>query len=149
MARSTRPQPARCVRARTRTTGSTFPAEGALTRKGEAIRVRKLLLTAVVLVVAKCGGGGAAVDTPTTLPTASTTFAAAAVGTSTTVPAASTTSIAATALWSQADAPAVLGGPADQYVTGVVAGGPGLVAVGSDGSGGDSDAAVWISPPPG
>lgn len=34
MARSTRPQPARCVRARTRTTGSTFPAEGASTRQG-------------------------------------------------------------------------------------------------------------------
>jgi len=41
---------------------------------------------------------------------------------------------------------AVFGGEGDQAMSGVVAGGPGLVAVGSDLSGGDDDAAVWTSP---
>jgi len=39
----------------------------------------------------------------------------------------------------------VFGGPDYQRMFGVTAGGPGLVAVGIDGSGGDWDAAVWIS----
>ena len=39
-----------------------------------------------------------------------------------------------------------LGGAGDQQMLKVVAGGPGLVAVGSDDSGGDVDAAVWTSP---
>ena len=38
-----------------------------------------------------------------------------------------------------------LGGPGDQQIAAIVAGGPGLVAVGSDTSGGDLDAAVWTS----
>lgn len=40
---------------------------------------------------------------------------------------------------------AVYGGSGDQLMYSVAAAGPGLVAVGSDGSGGDLDAAVWIS----
>ncbi len=40
---------------------------------------------------------------------------------------------------------AVFGGPALQSMEAVTAGGPGLVAVGSDSSGADSDAAVWTS----
>jgi len=40
----------------------------------------------------------------------------------------------------------VFGGPDDQQMVGVVVGGPGLVAVGADYSGGDWDAAVWTSP---
>jgi len=39
---------------------------------------------------------------------------------------------------------AVLGGDGDQWMLSVTAGGPGLVAVGSDTSGEDSDAAVWV-----
>jgi len=42
--------------------------------------------------------------------------------------------------------PAVFGGPSEQAMVRVVAGGPGLVAVGWDYSGGDEDAAVWTSP---
>jgi hypothetical protein len=44
---------------------------------------------------------------------------------------------------------AVFGGPGDQDMHGVTAGGPGLVAVGLDHSDGDSVAAVWVSRPPG
>jgi hypothetical protein len=40
---------------------------------------------------------------------------------------------------------AVFGGVAQQYMWWVTVGGPGLVAVGHDGSGGDQDAAVWTS----
>jgi hypothetical protein len=41
---------------------------------------------------------------------------------------------------------AVFGGPDYQEMWSVVAAGPGLIAVGLDGSGGDWDAAVWASP---
>jgi hypothetical protein len=48
--------------------------------------------------------------------------------------------------WTRAPSdPAVLGGPGDQQMATVIAGGPGLVAVGSDGPLGDFDAAVWTS----
>ena len=40
----------------------------------------------------------------------------------------------------------VLGGPGDQWMADVTAGGRGLVAVGWDGSGANSDAVVWTSP---
>ncbi|HDH25667.1 MAG TPA: hypothetical protein ENH00_05665, partial [Actinobacteria bacterium] len=40
----------------------------------------------------------------------------------------------------------VFGGASGQLISGVVVGGPGLVAVGYDFSGGDYDAAVWTSP---
>jgi hypothetical protein len=40
---------------------------------------------------------------------------------------------------------AVFGGPNFQRMLSVVAGGPGLVAVGHDSSGGDNAAAVWTS----
>ncbi len=40
---------------------------------------------------------------------------------------------------------AIFGGEGDQLMSSVTAGGPGLVAVGLDGSGGDFDAALWIS----
>ena len=49
--------------------------------------------------------------------------------------------------WSRvSDDEAVLGGEGEQLMFGVTAGGPGLVAVGYDGPGGDEDAAVWTSP---
>jgi hypothetical protein len=49
--------------------------------------------------------------------------------------------------WSRVhDDEAVFGGERDQVMVSVTVGGPGLVAVGSDGSGGDEDAAVWTSP---
>jgi len=43
----------------------------------------------------------------------------------------------------------VFGGPDGQWMNSVVATGPGLVAVGQDRSGGDSDAAVWLAVPAG
>jgi hypothetical protein len=46
--------------------------------------------------------------------------------------------------WSRFDQEA-LGGPGDQQVNAVLPAGPGLVAVGTDDSGGDLDAAVWTS----
>ena len=58
------------------------------------------------------------------------------------------------AVWTSADGltwsrvphdEAVFGGPDIQDMEGVVAGGPGLVAVGWDHSGGEADAAVWVS----
>ena len=39
---------------------------------------------------------------------------------------------------------AIFGGESDQLMDGVTSGGSGLVAVGSDESGGDLDAAVWV-----
>jgi len=44
-----------------------------------------------------------------------------------------------------ADDETIFGGTNEQRMSDVVAGGPGLVAVGRDGSGGDEDAAVWTS----
>jgi hypothetical protein len=58
------------------------------------------------------------------------------------------------AVWASADGltwegvphdEAVFGGPGDQWMGAVVAGGPGLVAVGHEGPEGDWDAAVWAS----
>jgi tRNA A-37 threonylcarbamoyl transferase component Bud32 len=46
--------------------------------------------------------------------------------------------------WSRVDQDA-LGGPGDQQINAVLDAGPGLVAVGTDDSGGDVDAAVWTS----
>ena len=42
---------------------------------------------------------------------------------------------------------AVFGGPGDQRIMGMAAGGPGLVAVGGDQSGGESHAAIWVATP--
>jgi len=48
--------------------------------------------------------------------------------------------------WSRvAEDEAALGGAGDQLMESVTAGGPGLVAVGSDGPFGDLDAAVWVA----
>jgi hypothetical protein len=49
--------------------------------------------------------------------------------------------------WSRVpDVEAFLGGPGNQGMSSVTAGGPGLVAVGQDGRDDDFDAAVWTSP---
>jgi hypothetical protein len=62
---------------------------------------------------------------------------------------------AAAAVWTSPDGitwspvpydEAVFGGAGIQSMLSVTGGGPGLVAVGSDGAGGDRDAAVWTSP---
>jgi len=62
--------------------------------------------------------------------------------------------VGAAAVWTSVDGitwsrvphdEAVFGGPGNQIMRGVTAGGPGLVAVGGDYGGGDLDAAVWTS----
>ena len=53
-------------------------------------------------------------------------------------------------VWSRVPhAEAVFGAPRNQAVYSVVVGGPGLVAVGMDGSGDDADETVGVTPPPG
>ena len=69
-------------------------------------------------------------------------------------PSAPTRANGNAAVWTSADGlawtrvpddEAVFGGVGDQWMSSVVAGGPGLVAVGVDGTSGDLDAAVWTS----
>ena len=53
-------------------------------------------------------------------------------------------------IWSRvAHDEAVLGGPFDQRMWEVVAGGPGLVAIGEYDTGGDRDGAMWVAVPAG
>jgi len=67
--------------------------------------------------------------------------------TTTTVPATTTTTTPAGVTWTRIPHDdTVFGGPDNQAMNAVVAGGPGLVAVGYDGPVGDGDAAVWTSP---
>ncbi|HSR44727.1 MAG TPA: hypothetical protein VLT15_05775 [Acidimicrobiia bacterium] len=78
-------------------------------------------------------------------PTPSTVTDAEAVDN---VPAPTTTTEAAapavTMVWTRIESD-VLGGSEWQWIEDIAVGGPGLVAVGADGSGGDDDAAVWYS----
>ena len=89
------------------------------------------LAIALALVAGGCGGTiGGGVATTTSLPPVET---AAPVDVS-------------SLGWARvAHDEAVFGGGDDQVINSVVAEGPGLVAVGSDASGGDLDAAVWTS----
>lgn len=82
----------------------------------------------------------------TTGETASTPDAAAVPPSSTTSPPDGIGGASESVTWSRvAHDEDILGGGGEQQMNGVVAGGPGLVAVGSDESGGDQDAAVWTS----
>ncbi len=105
----------------------------------------------VALLLASCGGDSGSSPT-TTLAAATTTTTTV----SSTVAETTTTSAGAAGLqWSRVPADAaIFGGTGEETVAGVVAGGPGLVAVGSDYVGGngsdggeisDGDAAVWTS----
>ena len=90
------------------------------------------LLVVIALVAAACGGtGGGAAQTSTTAP----------------APIATKPPVDVSSLnWSRvARDDAAFGGEGDQSMKSVTSGGPGLVAVGEDDSGGDPDAAVWTS----
>ena len=93
------------------------------------MRKRLVVMLALVAVVGACGGDGGL--------SASTTAA----------PHPSTTAPGAAPLWTRlAVDEAVFGGPGGQVVRGVARGDAGVVAVGYDDSGGELDAAVWVSP---
>jgi hypothetical protein len=108
----------------------------------------------VLLLVAACGDGGdgtpstspATSQAVTTTTAAATTSVTVASSTTVTTMTTSTTQAAGAGEWVRvaADA-AVFGGAGDQTMASVAAGGPGLVASGQDFSGGDGDAAVWVS----
>ena len=106
-------------------------------------RLRVILILGGLL--AGCGGD----DTATTTTAAPTTTQATTTAAPVTTTAALTTT--STALegpgltWTRADREGVLAGPGLQMVLSMVVGGPGLVAVGSEESEGDADAAVWLS----
>jgi len=119
---------------------------------------RSLLLTiALVVLAGSCGGSDSSAQESTSAPAEPSSTTAPA--TSTTAPTTSTTvpptdsTRAPTETgspyshnWSRVpDEEGALGGAGFQMMSGVTVGGPGLVAVGSDFSGGDVDAAVWTS----
>lgn len=102
-----------------------------------------ILVVAVVVILDPFGSEGPFVEEPTTIPTTTSQV------TTSTEPAPTTTSEAAALalpamLWTRVESDA-FGGSGDQLIHDIAIGGPGLVAVGSDGSGGDLDAAVWYS----
>ena len=126
--------------------------------KGGALRMLAILGMLAVVLVAACGGAGteAAVETTTiqstgtstSVASTSTSVASTSTTTSTTIPPATTTVLAANADgWGRVPHDeTVFGGSKYQTMWSVVAGGPGLVAVGNNSSGGRWDAAVWTSP---
>jgi hypothetical protein len=103
------------------------------------------LLVVVVAVAVGCGGGENGAPPSPTPPAPAATAAAAATPTG--APAATGAPAVPIALeWSRlVGQEAVFGGDGAQRLWSVVAGGPGLVAVGEDGPVGDADAAVWTS----
>ena len=60
------------------------------------------------------------------------------------IPTTTTTAVVADLAWSRSQDP-VLRGSGHQLISAVADGGPGLIAVGIDSSGGDADGAVWVS----
>lgn len=109
---------------------------------------------ALLLLVAACGDGGSGttVTSPATSQAVTTTTAAATTSvtvastTTVTITTTSTTEAVEAGGWARVPADeAVFGGAGDQTMASVAAGGPGLVASGQDFSGGDGDAAVWVS----
>jgi hypothetical protein len=109
---------------------------------------RCVILAAVVVLAAACSSGNAG----TTSVTTSSTTTSTTTTSTTTLPAATTTTTVASlpeGTWHKVPHDeAVFGGPGRQGINEVVAGGPGLVAVGVDETpdGDDADAAVWTSP---
>ena len=115
-----------------------------------------LLLVAGALVSGACGTGDTAETVLTSTTNSSTPATTAALTPTTSTPATtavltpttttSTTTKArvSSSTWSRVPHDeAVFGGTGDQKMRSVTVGGPGLVAVGEDGSEDDFDAAVW------
>ena len=110
-----------------------------------------ILLALALVLVAACGDAGTeAASTTSTQPTATTTsVTSASTTTSTATPPTTTTTVIDLSEGDWARVPhdeAIFGGDYDQVMLSVVAGGPGLVAVGYNKWGHDRDAAVWTSP---
>ena len=107
-----------------------------------------ILLALALVLVAACGDAGTeAASTTSTQPTATTTsVTSASTTTSTATPPTTTTTVIDLSEGDWARVPhdeAIFGGDYDQVMLSVVAGGPGLVAVGYGGTWDDGDAAVW------
>ncbi len=106
-----------------------------------------LLIAATALLTSTCAGEGAEVSTSTTtssVPEPSTTSTTTTITTTT----ITTTTAVLSPVWSRVpDDESVFGGEGFQWMQSVIAGGPGLVAVGSIGPVGSfgGDAAVWTS----
>ena len=97
--------------------------------RGESVRNRLVVMLALVAMVGACGGDGGLSTSTTTATHASTTAPGAAP------------------VWTRLPVDeAIFGGPGGQVVRGVARGDAGVVAVGYDDSGGELDAAVWVSP---
>ena len=117
------------------------------------MRNRLAITLVLALLVASCGDDDGSAVTTTTLAAATTTVASTV---SSTLAETTTTTVTPAPDWVRIPGDvAIFGGPGDDAIAGVVAGGPGLVAVGSDYEGGsgsdggeisDGDAAVWTSP---
>ena len=123
------------------------PARRRPNRRGLAVALAAAALTilviAAVVILDPFGSEGPFIEEPTTIPTTTSQV------TTSTEPAPTTTSEAAAPAppamsWTRVESEA-FGGSGDQSMYDIAIGGPGLVAVGSDGSGGDWDAAVWYS----
>ena len=116
------------------------------------------LLVAIALVAGACGGESTAKTTlaPTTTTTVAPATTTTSSATTSSPPTPSTTSTTTTttttaadssSVWSRVPHDEAVFGEGGPITYGVTAGGPGLVAVGSDGSDdGGLDAAVWTSP---
>jgi len=99
--------------------------------KGSDTRARLTITLALPLLLTSCGDDSVFLTSVTTVPATTTTIPAGVTWTR--IPHNTT----------------IFGGPNRQEMRAVVAGGPGLVAVGYDDSGGDWDAAVWTGSPSG
>lgn len=113
------------------------------------MRARPVLVLVLALLPAACGdeqGFFSTLTTGTTSPPATST----SVSATTTAPETTTSTVPPVGEWAWSLAaadPATFGGtPMTQAIVAMTGGGPGLVAVGSDFGGTDSNAAVWISP---
>jgi hypothetical protein len=126
------------------------------TRRPVALRPRRFALavgTAVVVMLAillvtliPMGRENTIVDQPpaTTAPPTPATSAPESTTPPTPTTAAEAAAPAATMAWTRIESD-VFGGSEWQLLNDIAVGGPGLVAVGADGSGGDDNAAVWYS----
>ncbi|HSQ36717.1 MAG TPA: hypothetical protein VLS92_02370 [Acidimicrobiia bacterium] len=111
------------------------------------MRIRLTAILALAALLAGCGAGQASttISAAVTTTVADTTTTSAST-TATAVPTTTSTLPSRELAWFRVlDEEGVLGGPGMEMATSIVAGGPGLVAVGADEAEGGPDAAVWVS----
>jgi hypothetical protein len=116
---------------------------GPFTSAKDGTGVRILIILTLTAILAGCGHERGLPATTTTL--APTTTTGASVSSTTSRPPITSIASQPGLVWTRIRDAAVLGGQGDQQMSSVTIGGPGLVAVGADASGGDEDAAVWVS----